>query len=115
MAKQELSIKAWEIYWEVLLEKNIRHWNLLVTQAEFAYNRSGSQTISCSPFEIVYGQNPINLLELAPLPNTQQFNREAKEKVKFVKKTTWISLRSHYPSNWEVQESSQQVLKNSSF
>ena len=36
-----------------LVGKNIRQWDLLLVQVEFAYNRSISQTTGHSPFEIV--------------------------------------------------------------
>ncbi len=35
---------------------------------EFAYNQSVYSTIDFSPFEIVYGFNPLTLLDLLPLP-----------------------------------------------
>jgi hypothetical protein len=62
--------------------KNIRQWDLLLAQAEFAYNRSPSQTTSHSPFEAVYGLNPIGPLELAPLPVTKHFSGDAEERAK---------------------------------
>uniref|UniRef100_A0A2N9EGL5 RNA-directed DNA polymerase n=1 Tax=Fagus sylvatica TaxID=28930 RepID=A0A2N9EGL5_FAGSY len=66
--------------------KNIRQWDLLLAQAEFAYNRSSSQTTSHSPFEAVYGLNPIGPLELAPLPVTKHFSGDAEERAKEIKK-----------------------------
>ena len=59
--------------------KNIRQWDLLLAQAEIAYNRSISETTGCSPFEAVYGQKPISLLDLAPIPTTIQFSGNADE------------------------------------
>ena len=53
---------------------------------EFAYNCSISQTMGCSPFDIVYGQNPISPLDLAPLPTTHQFRGDVGERVKNIKK-----------------------------
>jgi hypothetical protein len=35
---------------------------------EFAYNRSVQSTIGFSPFEIVYGFNPLTLMDLIHLP-----------------------------------------------
>jgi hypothetical protein len=66
--------------------KNIRQWDLLLAQAEFAYNRSTSQTTGCSPFEAVYGLNPISPLDLAPIPATIQFSGDADERAKGIKK-----------------------------
>jgi hypothetical protein len=66
--------------------KNIRQWDLLLAQAEFAYNRSPSQTTSHSPFEAVYGLNPIGPLEIAPLPVTKHFSGDAEEQAKEIKK-----------------------------
>jgi hypothetical protein len=66
--------------------KNIRQWDLLLAQAEFAYNRSPSQTTGHSPFEAVYGLNPIGPLELAPLPVTKHFSGDAEERAKEIKK-----------------------------
>uniref|UniRef100_A0A2N9FWF1 Tf2-1-like SH3-like domain-containing protein n=1 Tax=Fagus sylvatica TaxID=28930 RepID=A0A2N9FWF1_FAGSY len=50
------------------------------------YNRSPSQTTGHSPSEAVYGLNPIEPLELAPLPITKRFSGDAEEKVKQIKK-----------------------------
>jgi len=35
---------------------------------EFAYNRSVHSTTEFSPFKIVYGFNPLTLMDLIPLP-----------------------------------------------
>jgi hypothetical protein len=66
--------------------KNIWQWDLLLAQVEFAYNRPPSQTTSHSPFGAVYGLNPIGPLELAPLPITKHFSRDAEEQGKEIKK-----------------------------
>jgi hypothetical protein len=66
--------------------KNIWQWDFLLAQAEFAYNRFPSQTIGHSPFEAVYGLNPIGPLELAPLLVTKHFSGDAEERAKEIKK-----------------------------
>jgi hypothetical protein len=54
-------------------------WDLALPQAEFAYNRSKSRTTGMSPFEIVYGQNPSGVLDLAPVPHAGRLNPKADE------------------------------------
>lgn len=66
--------------------KNIRQWDLILAQVEFAYNRSVSQTTGHSPFEIVYGQNPISPLDLTPFPVSQHFSGDAEERVRGIKR-----------------------------
>lgn len=41
---------------------------MALSQAEFTYNRSKNRTTQLSPFEIVCGQNPSGVLDLAPIP-----------------------------------------------
>ena len=38
------------------------------------------QSIGMSPFEVVYGVNPIAPLDLLPYPTKKQFNGDAKSK-----------------------------------
>ena len=66
--------------------KNIRQWDLTLAQAEFAYNRSASQTTGTNPFLVVYGRNPISPLDLAPLATSFQFNGDAAEHAENIKK-----------------------------
>ncbi|PKI65305.1 hypothetical protein CRG98_014269 [Punica granatum] len=47
-----------------LMKGNIRQWDMELPQAEFAYNRSQSKSTCKSPFEVVYGSNPIGPLDL---------------------------------------------------
>ena len=69
-----------------LVYSNIRQWDLVLAQDEFAYNRSKSQTTGSSPFEVVYGRNLISPLDLAPLPTHHQFSGDAEESTKHIKK-----------------------------
>ena len=61
--------------------KNIRQLDLILAQIEFAYNRSVSQTTGCSPFEVVYGLNPVSPLGLAPLPAAHHLSGDAEEQL----------------------------------
>ena len=53
---------------------------------EFAYNRSVHSTTNMSPFEIVYGFNPLTPLDLLPLPITERESLDGHRKAKMVKK-----------------------------
>jgi hypothetical protein len=56
-----------------------KQWDLALPQAEFSYNRSKSRTTGMSPFEIVYGQNPSGVLDLAHAPRVGRLNPKADE------------------------------------
>ena len=50
-----------------LIKKNLKAWEDCLPFIEFAYNRSVHSTTNMSPFEIVYGFNPLTPLDLLPL------------------------------------------------
>ncbi|KAI9153764.1 hypothetical protein LWI28_016184 [Acer negundo] len=52
---------------------------------EFAYNRSVHSETHFSPFEIVYGFNPLTPLDLISLPVNEHVNLDGKKKAEFVK------------------------------
>ena len=52
---------------------------------EFAYNRTVHSTTKFLPFEIVYGFNPLTLLDLLPLSIDERASLDGKKKVEFVK------------------------------
>ncbi|XP_042444031.1 uncharacterized protein LOC122029149, partial [Zingiber officinale] len=52
-----------------IIKKNIKSWEECLPHVEFAYNRAVHSTTQFSPFEIVYGFNPLTPLDLLPLPN----------------------------------------------
>jgi Integrase zinc binding domain len=68
-----------------LVGDNIRQWDLILPQAEFAYNMSSSKTIGKSPFEVVYGCNPKTPLDLVPLPISHSYSGDADERAKAIK------------------------------
>ncbi|KAJ0836005.1 putative nucleotidyltransferase, Ribonuclease H [Helianthus annuus] len=60
-----------------LITNNLKQWEDLLPQAEFAYNRAPSKTTGLSPFMVVYGRNPHTPLDLAVLDTTAKFSPEA--------------------------------------
>ena len=69
-----------------LVKNNAREWECLLPHAEFSYNRSTSQTTGCSPFEVVYGLNPNDPLDLSSINIDSHFSGEVDERAQFLKK-----------------------------
>ena len=47
-----------------IIQKNLKNWEYCLPFIEFAYNHSVHSTTDHSPFEIVYGFNPLTPLDL---------------------------------------------------
>ena len=58
---------------EIKKKKNIKSWEECLPHAEFAYIRAVHSTTQHSPFEVVYGFNPLTPLDLLLLPNISDF------------------------------------------
>jgi hypothetical protein len=52
---------------------------------KFAYNRSVYSTTNYSPFEILYGFNPLTLLDLISLPVDERVSLDGTQKAQVVK------------------------------
>ena len=63
---------------------------------EFAYNKTIYATSLLSPFEVVYGFNPLAPMDILPLPTNEHANLDGKEKTGFVKE-----LRARVRANIE--------------
>ena len=70
----------------VLIKRNIREWEHCLPIAEFAYNRARHSTTGKSPFEIVYGFNPLSPLDILPLPLQERTNMDASARATYLKK-----------------------------
>ena len=70
-----------------VLRKNLKTWEACLPHVEFAYNRAVHSTTNCSPFEVIYGFNPLTPLDLLPMPNVSVFkHKEGQAKADYVKK-----------------------------
>nr|KYP31568.1 Transposon Ty3-I Gag-Pol polyprotein [Cajanus cajan] len=69
-----------------ILKGNKKSWDDYLPHVEFAYNRVVHKTTNMSPFEIVYGFNPLTPLDLLPLPDVASFiHKEGTSRAEFVK------------------------------
>ncbi|XP_071902671.1 uncharacterized protein [Coffea arabica] len=68
-----------------IIKKNIKPWEECLPHVEFAYNRTVHSATRFSPFEVVYGFNPLTSLDLSPLPLSECVNLDEKKKADFVK------------------------------
>ena len=70
-----------------IMKGNHKSWDEYLPHIEFAYNRVVHKTTNASPFEVLYGFNPLTPMDLLPLPNPQEFvHKEGVIKADFVKK-----------------------------
>ena len=70
----------------VLIKKNIKEWEEYLPIAEFAYNRARHSKTGKSPFEVVYGFNPLSPLDILPLPLQERINLDASARATHIKK-----------------------------
>nr|KYP74116.1 hypothetical protein KK1_006784 [Cajanus cajan] len=78
-----------------ILKGNKKSWDDYLPHIEFVYNRVVHKTTKMSPFESAYGFNPLNPLDLLPLPNVTFFiHKEGSSREEFIKKLH-ESVRDH--------------------
>ena len=64
-----------------IINKNLKTWEDCLPFIEFAYNTTMHTTTSYSPFEIVYGFNPLTPLDLMSLPVDEKGSMDGKKKL----------------------------------
>lgn len=78
------------------------------SHVEFSYNRFVHSITQHSPFEIVYGFNPLTPLDLLSLPNTSFLKHKDDEaKVEFVRKL-------HEQVKLQIEKKNEGYAKNAS-
>ena len=65
-----------------LVSKTQKDWDVKLSHAEFAYNRSPTYATNHSPFEVVYGVNPYLPLDLIAMPKEELVHKDAESKLK---------------------------------
>ncbi|XP_071909839.1 uncharacterized protein [Coffea arabica] len=68
-----------------IIKKNIKSWEDCLPHVKFAYNRTVHSATHYSPFEIVYGFNPLTPLDLTSLPVHERVNLDGKNKAAYVR------------------------------
>ncbi|CAL1359601.1 unnamed protein product [Linum trigynum] len=88
-----------------VIKSNIKTWEDCLPHVEFAYNRAVHSTTKHSPFELVYGFNPLTPLDLTPLPLKEQVNMDGAKKAEFVKNL-------HEKARLNIEMRMEQIMKN---
>ncbi|KAH0660316.1 hypothetical protein KY289_029064 [Solanum tuberosum] len=69
-----------------VLKGKLTSWEDYLPIVEFAYNRTFHSSTGKTPFEVVYGFNPLTPLDLLPLPTNDFANLDGKKKADMMKK-----------------------------
>ena len=69
-----------------IIKKNLTTWENCLPHVKLVYNQIMQSVIQFSPFEIVYGFNPLTPLDLLPSPLLERVNLDGKKKANFVRK-----------------------------
>ena len=80
----EVTNRALGILLNVIVKKNAKARDELLTHVEFAYNISPEKATKVSPFQVVYGHNPLTPLDLVPIPFSTKFSWETNKRAEMM-------------------------------
>jgi hypothetical protein len=89
-----------------IIKKNIKTWEECLPHQQFAHNRTVHSNTKFSPFEIVYGLNPLTPLDLMPLPLFERANLDGKKK-----KEAEFVTQVHEKARFNVERKTEQYAK----
>ena len=69
-----------------IVGENPKQWDLTLPQVEFAYNSPMNRYTGKYPCQVVYGRNPMCVLDLAQLPLGDRINDDGEAFVEHIKK-----------------------------
>jgi len=68
------------------VSKSLKDWDLKFPHVKFVYNRTPSYAIKHSPFEFVYGVNPLTPIDLLTIPMESRVCYEVELRAKEIEK-----------------------------
>ena len=98
-----------------VISKNLKSWEECLPHVEFAYNRATHSTTNHSPFEVVYGFNPLTSLDLILLPMRKQGNLDGKKKAEFVKQLHEKVKQQIEKKTWQYAHQANKGCKKMTF
>ena len=90
-------------------------WDLILPQAEFAYNSSQNRTTGKTPFEIVYGFPIPHILIRSSVPYCGHISAEANDIIEHIKCVQQEVLEKLQVANSKYKEDAYQHRKELSF
>ncbi|WZZ64683.1 hypothetical protein YC2023_076053 [Brassica napus] len=87
-----------------LVKKNLRLWEECLPHVEFAYNHAMHSASKFSPFEVIYGFNPLCPLDLLPLPLSERVSTDGERKAATIKKLH-EQVRANIEAKTEIYKS----------
>ena len=87
-----------------IIKKNLKTWEECLPHVEFAYNHAIHSSTLFSPFQIVYGFNPLTPLDLSPLPLFERANLDGQKKAELIQQI-------HETAKLNIERRTEQYVK----